>query len=433
MRTAPLAGNRVLYAVTDPAQVRVKHPALFKKVFDLTFVLAQRLSTISGGHVRYFDTNEEAMAQGRLWDVVILQAVGNFIIEYRFLEDLDAFLRSNGHVPLLSFPSHTALDAGITPTGFDSRMMVVNVAAWARLGYPGLQPAPPAPARPATTIGPPSAAWGSEEVTPEMHAGPDQDFAAASASGWIWREFPESLRSFCLYIWPEIDSGRLYEALARRDESLTSDPDQKAWIRLSTPQSVIWIYNSEAYRFGVPLRGCDVYFGPAAGFKYLDMLSHNPDVVFFFYDQNVESLDWIETLKRTWDGDDFPAYVDGQPEPLKQKFKAANASIEQNQRTLLRDFGGEERFKALWRRFRSASARFTKCDLFNPSQVQDLISNVTAEKPFFYYSNIFSTNFTLTRFSREEAEERYRRFKSVVTTRFPRVVMHGADVAGRWH
>ena len=428
-----MAGKRVLYAVTDPAQVRVKHPALFKKVFDLTFVLAQRLSTISGGDVCYFDTNEEAMAQGRLYDVVILQAVGNFIIEYRFLKDLDVFLRVNSHVSLLSFPSHTALNAGITPTGFDSRMMVVNVAEWARIGYPNLQSVLPASARPAT-IDPPSAFWGSKKITPAVHAGSDQGFvSAASASDWIWQEFPEPLRSCCLYIWPEINSRRLYEALERRDANLASELDQKAWIRLSAPRPAIWIYNSEPYRFSIPLRGCDAYFGPAAGFKYLDMLSHNPDAEFFFYDQNIESLHWIKTLKQTWDGDDFPAYVDAQPEPLKPKFKMANTSIEQNQQTLLRDLGGEEHFKVLWRRFRSASARFTKCNLFNPSEVQELISNVTAEKPVFYYSNIFSTNFTLTHFSREEAEERYRRFKEIVITRFPRVVMHGADVAGKWY
>ncbi|WP_128080087.1 hypothetical protein [Roseicella frigidaeris] len=103
------------------------------------------------------------------------------------------------------------------------------------------------------------------------------------------------------------------------------------------------------------------------------------------------------------------------------------------QQRLLREFGGEDRFKQLWRRFRSASVQFAPCDLFHPADVKALISASPAKAPFFYYSNIFSTNFTLARFSREQAEESYRHFKLSVTTRFPKVIMYGADVSGRWH
>ncbi len=176
----------------------------------------------------------------------------------------------------------------------------------------------------------------------------------------------------------------------------------------------------------------DVYFGPAAGFKYLDILAHNPSAAFVFYDQNPASLHWLETLKRDWDGDNFPTYLHGRPAALQRKFKFGNASISANQERLVREFGGEDRFKQLWGRFRSASVRFAVCDLFDPFEVEALVADSSAESPFFYYSNIFSTNFTLTRFSREEAEERYRRFKAVVMARFKRVILHGADVAGRW-
>ena len=65
--------------------------------------------------------------------------------------------------------------------------------------------------------------------------------------------------------------------------------------------------------------------------------------------------------------------------------------------------------------------------------VEALILASRASAPFFYYSNIFSTNFTLARFSREQADENYRCFKEAVTRRFPKVILHGADVAGRWH
>src|SRR5262249_45122125 len=159
-----------------------------------------------------------------------------------------------------------------------------------------------------------------------------------------------------------------------------------------------------------PLQYCDAYFGPAAGFKYLDILSYNPNAEFLFYDQNEESLEWIKTLKCNWDGNDFADYLHRQPEALREKFKYVNSSIKHNQRILFDDFGGEEGFKRLWHLFRSANAKFVRCDLFNDCDVDELMSKTNAAmRPFFYYSNIFSTNFTLMEFSREEAEERYRR------------------------
>ena len=85
MHPPPLAGKKVLYAITDPAVIRIRLPPLFKKIFDLTFVLTERISTLTGGEVRYFDTIEDALAYGRTFDVLILQAVGNFVVEYRFL------------------------------------------------------------------------------------------------------------------------------------------------------------------------------------------------------------------------------------------------------------------------------------------------------------------------------------------------------------
>lgn len=417
MHNVLLGRKKILYAVVDPARISRRHHLLFKKVFDLTFVLTQRLSTIANGDVRYFDTIDEAMSHGRFWDLVIVQSVGNFIVEYRFLEELDDFCRSNSNFFLLAFPPTPRLAERGGGLEFDTRMMVVNVDTWERLGYPGLDENRALPGN-----------------VPMMRSGRGRRFLdTVMSSGVAFHNFPDSLRDCSLYISPEFESSHLYEGLVNRDESLVSNFDQKRWIRLSIPQATIWIYNSEPYRFNVPLRHCDAYFGPAAGFKYLDILSYSPNAEFLFYDQNEESLEWIKTLKSDWDGNDFAGYVNRQPEGLRAKFKYVNSSIEQNQRLLFGDFGGEEDFKRLWHLFRSANARFFKCDLFNSCDVRELTSKTNAMRPFFYYSNIFSTIFTLTSFSREEAEERYSGFKSIVKTRFPDVIMLGADVAGRWH
>ncbi|CAE6853468.1 hypothetical protein R69658_07274 [Paraburkholderia aspalathi] len=438
-----LAAKKILYAVVDPAQIKSRHPLLFKKVFDLTFVLTQRLSTIANGDVKYFDTIDEAMCHGRFYDLVIMQSVGNFIIQYRFLDELDEFYKANRNFFILVFPLTPPVDEGDGGREFDNRMIVVNVVEWERLGCPGLDEA-----RELTGSAPqnlranrivhdgssPLPTHGFQETMPIVRTKRGRRFLDAAASGGLTLHiFPESIRNCSLYIWPEFQSNRLYEGLVNCDESLVSNPDQRRWIRLSIPSSTIWIFNSEPYRFNIPLRQCDAYFGPAAGFKYLDILAYNPSVEFLFYDQNEDSLDWIKALKFNWDGNNFEGYVDGQPNKLKSKFKYVNSSITQNQRLLLHSFGGEKGFKRLWNLFRLSNARFLKCDLFNSCDVRTLVSKTNAKHPFFYYSNIFSTNFTLTVFSREEAEEKYRRFKSIVKTKFPDVVMHGADIGGRWH
>jgi hypothetical protein len=363
------------------------------------------------------------MAQGRFWDFVIVQSGGNFIIEYRFLEELENFYRSNSNFFLLAFPPTPQVDEG-GALEFDSRMMVVNVDAWGKLGYPGLDEEEESL----------PSVLDSASADRAIHAVRRQSFLdAVIARGLAFHEFPESLSNCSVYVRPEFESSRLYKGLVNLDESLVSDFGQKRWIHLSIPRSTIWIYNSEPYRFNVPLHHCDAYFGPAAGFKYLDMLSYNPNAEFLFYDQNDESLEWVETLKSNWDGSDFANYVNCQPEGLRRHFKYVNSSMEQNQRLLYDDFGGEEGFKSLWRLFRSAKARFVKCDLFNSCDVRELMSKTKATRPFFYYSNIFSTIFTLSTLSREEAEERYTRFKSIVMSRFPTAIMHGADVSGAWH
>ena len=436
MNTEFLRRKRLLYAVVDPAQIRSRHPSLFKKVFDLTFVLTQRLSTIASGDVEYFDTVDEAMSHGRFWDLVIMQSVGNFVLEYRFLEELNEVCRANSNFFLLGAPLTRQLDEGVGALKFDNRMLVVNVDTWEKMGYPGLNEGQSLTKYRPNRFGVQDnfSAVPTRKATSIERAGLGRSFLNEAMSGGVaFNSFPESLCSCSLYIWPELDSHRLYEALTNRDETLVSNSDQKKWIILSKPRSAVWIYNSEPYRFHVPLRYCDAYFGPAAGFKYLDFLSHNPTAELIFYDANKESLEWIKDLKRNWDGDDFVGYLSRQPEELRQKFKYVNSSIESNQRMLFDQFGGKESFKSLWNLFRSANATFVRCDLFNDCDIDELICKTNAKRPFFYYSNIFSTNFTMMAFSREEAEERYRRFLSVVKGRFPAVVMHGANVAGRWH
>lgn len=433
MPIPPLAGKKILYAIADPAAIRLQFPELFRRVADLTFVLAERLSTITGGEVRHFDTVEDALAYGQVFDVIIVQAVGNFIVEYRFLKDLDAILSSSPDLAMMVFPPAACREA--TSLLAHCRMLVVNVEAWNLHGCSALLIPTRSGARERDTIAERRAR--SEQVglsanMPALQA-EEGSYVVMTDLSTPQYLFPQALLRSTVYIWPEVDSERLNEALVRRDPLMIDHPDQRRWILMSKPQSAIWIYNSEPYRFRRPLGSRDAYFGPAAGFKYLDILAYSRTATITLYDQNPASLRWIEELRETWDGYDFPAYLYKQPEAMQRMFKFGDGSLSENQLRLLREFGGENRFRQLWRRFRSISTRFSVCDLFDHDAVLELVSASRAEMPFFYYSNVFSTTFTLAKFSRFEAEERYRRFKDVIMTKFPKAILHGADVAGRWH
>jgi hypothetical protein len=166
------------------------------------------------------------------------------------------------------------------------------------------------------------------------------------------------MRACRLFIYPEHEPDNLYKAFLAKDGSSLTNPNQKKWIKslLNAPPA-IWIFNSEYYRFSVDMKKVDTYFGPAAGFKYLDFLNYNPNGKFIFYDYNAESLNWIQKLKDTWDGEDFYKYLQEQPEDIKKCYKFIHGSkfnkenIEKNLNILFKEFGGEQQFKKLWKEF----------------------------------------------------------------------------------
>jgi hypothetical protein len=439
-----LGSKKILYAVVDQAEVRNKHPKLFKKVLDITFVMTQRLSeSTTRGDVRYFNTIDDAMDSSDNYDIVIVQSVGNFIRQNSFFEELNNYYKSNPSFFLLAFTLDWQSEKGEGWIEIHNQMMVVNVHTWKKLGSPKFGGWETATEELPNYIR--SEENFHDRYTPYWIKGSDGSsmmtrrypgwgfIKAALSNGMQIDNFTQRMRDCRLYIYPEHESENLYNAFLNRDESLVSNPNQKKWIKNSlSPKSTIWIYNSENYRFSVPLKYCDTYVGTAAGFKYLDILNYNDDVKFVFYDYSEESLDWIKDLKENWDGNDFPSYIKNKPLELKKKYKYINSSVEENQLLLFRDFGGEEKFKKLWNIFRSSKAEFIKCNLFDNNDLTSVLSNVTTTRPLFYYSNIFATDFTMVMFTREEADEKYRDFISTVKTQYPDSLMYGCDITGKW-
>jgi hypothetical protein len=213
-----------------------------------------------------------------------------------------------------------------------------------------------------------------------------------------------------------------------------TNPNQKKLIdKWFNPKRQIWIFNSEAYKFGIPLAGCDTYFGPSAGFKYLDMLVNTSTVKFIFYDFNKESVEWLKLLKTTWDGNDLKGFLARQPLETKRMYKFINADIDDNIKILYQEFGSEDKFKELWQRFRESSAEFIVVDLFDNDQFENLLTLANgAIRPLFYYSNIFSTDFTSMKFSTEELRDAYDKFLNSIEIAYPKATTFGSNVLGKW-
>ena len=445
-----LTTKKILYAVVDQAEVRNKHNQLFSKMFELTYGMTVRLaSSCVDGDVKYFDNVDGAMDNSANYDIVIIQSIGNFINRNRFFSELDNYIVNNPNFFLLAFTLDWQSEKGTGWIECHNQMMVVNVASWKLMGKPKF--------------------GGWETVTEELpnytrsvenfhdnytpfwiQGAPGTSTHTRTAQGWNFIKtalaegykidnFTEEMRLCRLFIYPEHDFENLYQAFILKDSKIVNNSNQKKWIKsmLNTPP-VIWIFNSEYYRFSMDMKNVETYIGPAAGFKYLDFLNYNPTGNFIFYDYHEGSLDWIKKLKETWDGENFYQYLQAQPDEVKQHYKFIHGNkfnkenIEKNLQILFKEFGGEEQFKKLWRTFKLSNATFVKIDLFDKEELTELINLTNDKSIFFNFSNIFATDFTLLNNTIKEVNEIYQNFLAQVKNKFTNVILYGSSPDGKW-
>lgn len=445
-----LTTKKILYAVVDQANVRHKHNQLFSKMSELTYGMTVRLaSSCVAGDVKYFDNVDGAMENSTNYDIVIIQSIGNFINRNKFFSELDNYIINNPDFFLLAFTLDWESEKGTGWIECHNQMMVVNAKSWNKLGKPKFGD------------------W--ETVTEELpnYTRSDENFhdkytpywiqgapgtsthtrtaqgwnfiKTALAAGYKIDNFTEEMRLCRLFVYPEHESDNLYNAFIQKNNTLVTNSNQRKWIKsmLGTPP-VIWIFNSEYYRFSMDMKNVETYIGPAAGFKYLDFLNYNPAGKFIFYDYHEGSLDWIKKLKETWDGENFYQYLQAQPDEVRQHYKFIHGNkfnkenIEKNLQILFKEFGGEEQFKKLWRMFKASNATFVKIDLFNQQELVNLLHLTNDKSIFFNFSNIFATDFTLLNNTIKEVDDIYNDFIKRVKKKFDSVILYGSSPDGKW-
>lgn len=440
-----LKNKQILYAVVDQSQINKHHHALFTRVKDMTMNLTERLAN-SGlpGAVKFFDDIDAAMDSSNNFDIVIIQSVGNFIQKNIFLEHLNSYCENNPDFYLIAFTLDWDAEHDFGWLECHNQMMVVNVKTWQNVGSPKF------------------GGWETVSESLPNYTRSEENFHDKYTPFWIkgdkgssvktrtkqgWSfikaglekglridNFNQEMRDCRLYVYPEFESENLYSALINRDEKLVKNSNQKKWIRkINYPKNVIWVYNSENYNFdNINNYNFDLYFGPAAGFKYLDVLKYNPKVDFIFYDYNKDSVEWLKELKENWDGKDYPCYLKSKPLEYQKLYKYINGDIKKNQEMLLSEFGGKDNFKKLWDIFKQSKAEFIVLDLFDTEAVTDVLKKHSHRSMFFYFSNIFSTDFTTMNFSREDLENRYRNFLNILDLHAPKSLSHGANPSGKY-
>jgi MoaA/NifB/PqqE/SkfB family radical SAM enzyme len=441
------ANKKILFAVTDQSKILSKHADLYQAMYDLTYARTSRLRAnlkSDANVIKYFDNFDLAMAHARdnKFDYVFLQSVGNLVRKNVLLEHMNSYVLSNPDFFMLAFTLDWESEVGTNWVECHHQMAFINVSTWKKLNCPNYgRWETVAEELPNYTR---SAENFHDKYTPHWMEGTTGTslktrtkqgwgyIKAALAAGMRIDNFTTEMRDCRWYIYPEADSNLLFEAIQTKDRSKLTNPNQRRWISSLVIPPQIWIYNSERYSYMFPLYNTTIYFGPAAGFKYLELLTFNDSVKFIFYDYNQESLDWLKKLHAEWDGNDYPAYLEAQPDDTKSLYKYIHSGIEENQGILFREFGGEDTFKELWARFKSSNVQFVSCNLFELDQVKSLLHRADRDEVFFYYSNIFATDVTTTIYNLDNVKIIYQDFISLIYKYFPEAKTFGTDPLGVW-
>ena len=436
--------KRPLFAIVDQANVKSKHPELFQRMHDYTYTKTSRCTTHYPHDLVSFDTVDKAMwyASANNYDVVLIQSVGNIIRFNVLLEYLAKYYNDNPDFYLMAFTLDWYPERGEGWIECHHQMMFVNVGTWRKVGSPEfgkwetVTEELPVYSRSVENF--------HDKYTPYWIKGePGTVVKTRTAQGWGFIKaglshglkidnFTQEMRDCRLFVYPETDSDKLFDSITDRDFTRLSNPNQKKWIKSLTANIPIWVFNSENYRFEVSLKGIKSYFGPAAGFKYLDLLLYNKRCKFIFYDYNQLSLDWLKHLVENWDGSDIVTFLTKQDEKFKSKFKYVHGDLEKNEDLLYRQFGGEENFKEIWQRFKECDIKFVQCNLYDTESIKKLLVESQHEEVFFYYSNIFSTDYLFVDHTIKEVTEIYNNFKNTVTSRFQIGVLFGTNEVGKW-
>lgn len=433
--------KKILCAIVDQQNLRNKHPALFERMKEISYVLTVRRTAIFPCQVKFFNTIDDATLYGAQFDLLIIQNVGNLLTHNTIFEYIDSYWKSNLDFFMIAFTLDWDSEHGEGWFECHHQMLIINPKKWISLGAPKF------------------GNWETVHDNVPNHTRSEENFHDKYTPYWIegkpgttvkkrtkqgWNlikvgleagckidNFSTEMRNCRTYLYPESNSNEFYNSISSHDTTSLTNPNQILWIKRQSNRPKIWIFNSEIYHFNVEIDYCDTYFGPAAGFKYLNMLNVNQSMKFVIYDFNQSSLDWIKELKENWDGENLTEYLLSKPQEIQDQYQYVFSSIPENEDILYDGFGGKDKFKELWTKFKTSDVTFNQCNLLDENQVKLLIRENLTGKGFFYFSNIFATDPLIYTIPFKKIQDSFQKFNNILKL-FSPIQLHGTDPLGHW-
>jgi hypothetical protein len=238
--------------------------------------------------------------------------------------------------------------------------------------------------------------------------------AAFLEAGYRIGNFSNKIRDTKIHLYPDVDDDRVFERILAGDETLTVPPTgatygQFRYLRRNSKkitQSSVFVFNNEKFNNTVNNdksnntrlirhtggREIDTIYSVAAGFIPLIIFQSVGSKRIVFVDYSQPSLDFFEWLQKNWDGQDYPGAI-AYYQSMNEKFvpMKSHTTYELHWQETLEDFGGEEEWLKVWKKYQSTPTCFIKTNFFD--NYQEMLDDMrgTTGNNVLWVSNSFYT------------------------------------------
>ncbi len=212
---------------------------------------------------------------------------------------------------------------------------------------------------------------------------------------------------------------------------LIHDPDLTTIKKISY-KKFTWFFNSEPYNeIELDYRLLDELHCMPTGFKanWILSRSYTRNTTVYYYDFNNYMLKFKRKLIETWDGYDYPAFINNYG--FKQDLLPDNFNkelLETEWQFELSRWGGANAFARLWNYQRQLDYKFIEIDLFNDFEKIKITGNATC-----WFSNVFFYPTLFLKHDHQYIWNKFNNFMHHLTHRFPLPIIYTKDPFGWSH
>lgn len=223
------------FAIVDQNNVRNLNKELYEYVLEKTVEASKKLSY----NVEVYSTVDEAVRNNT--GVVVIQHVGNFIKDNKFVDYLEEYIKNNPNFFALAFTLDWMPEQGEGYIELHGQMMVINTKIWKEIGSPEygdwthqVKIVPTYTRSPENFHDKYTPHWieGTGGLMSRLVKHPGWGFLEAALSEKLRIDnFTEEMRKCRLYVYPEYMSNEFLTAIKNKNPDLVENFNQKQYIR----------------------------------------------------------------------------------------------------------------------------------------------------------------------------------------------------------